>query len=1179
MKNFNLNKSFQSEKLIRFNLKMKLTALLLLVSFFNIHANSYSQNKKISLALNQVTVEEVFGAIEALSEFRFLYNTNKIDLNRKVSVHAKKQRISSILKQIFVDSNVSFVVKNTQIILTNVAPAVAPPTEKTIMQQRNLTGTVVDENGVPLAGATVLVKGTTNGTTTDFDGKFSLQIDGSDTALLVSYIGFSSMEITISDQDELYVQLVSETSSLDEVVLVGYGSVRKGDVSTSVGVVNAEDLNNQITTGFDQAISGKIAGVQVLQTSGSPGGNVSIRVRGTASIGAGNDPLYVIDGIPLSNDTKFAGGNTSLYETPTNPLNAINTNDIESIQILKDAAAAAIYGSRGSNGVVLITTKKGKSGKLNINYNVNVGMQSVTKRIDLLDAYQYSLLTRDARNNTYQDYLDKNNINGGASDSNATRTANGAPSAALIPHQILPYLDGKQGLTNTDWQDEIFNNDALMTIQTLTFSGGSENIKYFVSGNYLNQEGVVINSGFKKYGTRINLDFKSGKFHAGVNIAPSFSVTDKVNSEGRYADEGIIALALGSAPIFPVYNADGTYNFDGNGNTRPWGGYSQTGQLNPVAVANLSQDELSQFNFLGSTFFEYEFIDGLTYKLSIGADLNNFRRSYYRPSSLEKRFTEGSSNPIGYSRTDQFVNWVIENTLNYNKQIEDHSINVLLGYTAQKNQSESNSLSATNFPNDLVQTLNAGTVTNGESRKEEYSLLSYLARIQYGYKNKYLLTPSIRADGSSRFGANNKWGLFPSLSAAWKVKNEAFLEDSEAISDLKIRASYGVTGNFDIGNYVSQGLIGSSNYLAQSGLAPLTARNEDLTWEKTFSTNFGLNLGFLKNKISLEVDHYISNTEDLLLELPVSTVSGFDTSLQNIGRVQNRGWEFLLGFRNNDHKFKWDVNFNISTNKNEVKQLGPENEPIIVKGGASNFFITRVGDPIGSYYTLVTDGIFETQEELDNNPSLPNARVGDIRYKDVSGDGSITQGGNASQEDRTITGSYYPDYTFGISGGFNYENFDLGFTIQASQGNEVMNILSRYINNVEGNFNNRTDVLNRWVSSSDTGNGVIYRANRVASGNNGWTSDWHVEDGSFIRLQNVSLGYNFSEKFIEKMKIDRFRLSLTGQNLFTISDYSGYNPEVNGRFNVGGLNNITPGEDYGTYPLSKTISLGLNVSF
>ena len=1166
---------------MKFDLKMKLTTLLLLVSLFNIHANTYSQNKKITINLDNVTIEEVFNKIETLSDFKFFYNHNKIDIKRRVTVNVNKKSISDILKKLFLDSNTSFVVKNKQIILkTKEIKSIRSEIKPNEVQEKTLTGIVLDDAGIPLAGATVIVKGSSTGTTTDFDGKFSLNVKDDNPILVISYLGFTSAEVVTDGLDDISVQLVSESSNLDEVVIIGYGSIRKGDVSTAVGIVDADDLKSQLTTGFDQAISGKVAGVQVLQTSGSPGGNISIRVRGNGSIGAANDPLYVIDGIPLSGDTKFAGGTTSEYESPTNPLNAINTNDIESIQILKDAAAAAIYGSRGSNGVVLITTKKGKSGDLKVNYNINVGLQSVTKKIDLLDAYQYSNLTRDARNNTYQDFLNKEGKTGGPGDSNDVRKANGAPNNSLVPHQILPYLDGTKGLTNTDWQDEIFNS-ALMTNHTLTFSGGSEKIKYFVSGNYLDQDGVVINSGFKKYGTRINLDLTSGKFHTGINIAPSYSVTNKVNSEGRYADEGVIALALGSAPIFPVTNEDGSYNYEGNGNTRSWGGYSQSGQLNPVAVANLTQDELSQINFLGNIFFEYEFIDGLKYKLSLGTDLNSFRRNFYRPSTLEKRFTQGASIPTGFSRSDQFTNWVIENTLNYNALYqEDHSINVLVGYTVQKNRVDSNSLNATNFPNDLVQTLNAGTVTNGGSRTEEYSLLSYLARAQYGFKNKYLLTASMRADGSSRFGANNKWGYFPSVSAAWKVTNESFLENSEVISDLKLRASYGVTGNFEIGNYTTQGLISTSNYGDEAGLAPSTALNDDLTWERTYSTNFGLNLGLFNNKFSLEVDHYISNTEDLLLNLPVSTVSGFDNSLQNIGRLQNKGWEFLVGYRNNDHKLKWDINFNIATNKNEVKELGPENEPIIVRGGAYNFFITRVGDPIGSYYTLVTDGIFETQEELDNSPHFSGAQVGDLKFVDVSGDGSITQGGSPEQEDRDITGNYAPDYTFGISGSLSYENFDLGFNIQGSQGGEINNLLSRYINNVEGNFNNRTDVLDRYVSPTQTGNGTIYRANRVATGRNGWTSDWHVEDASFIRLQNVSLGYNFPKNLLEKLKFDQLRISLTGQNLFTISDYSGYNPEVNGRYNVGGgLNNITPGEDYGTYPLAKTISFGLNVSF
>ncbi|MBJ7881903.1 SusC/RagA family TonB-linked outer membrane protein [Gelidibacter salicanalis] len=1145
-------------------LTMMRTFILLFCStlFSLVPIDFFSQNAKIVIERDKIiSIDEVFDLLRKQTEYTFIYQEDLFKNAPKVEVKKGVIKASKLLKESLSNGEYNFDFTDDKQIIVTKAQVVKENQQKT-----QIKGVIADPYGQPLPGANVLEKGTTNGTLSDFDGKFTLEVTGENSILVISYVGFVTKEVLIGNQVNLSISLEEDAAKLDEVVLVGYGSVRKGDVSTSVGVVDASQLADQLTTGFDQALTGKIAGVQVLQTSGSPGGTISIRVRGTASIGAGNDPLYVIDGIPLSSDTKGAGGSTSQYETSTNPLNSINTSDIESIQVLKDAAAAAIYGSRGSNGVILITTKKGKTGKLKINYDSKIGIQSVTKTIDMLDAYQYSQMAFNARNNTYLDNVPSGSIN----DTNDTRQANGSPSSGLIPNEILPYLAGTNGLTNTDWQDEIFRS-ALLTSHTLSLSGGSEKVKYFVSGNYLDQEGVVISSGYKKYSTRLNLDVNSGKLHAGVNIAPAYSSTDKVNSEGRYADEGIIALALGMSPIFPVYNSNGFFDFSGNRDTgsATWSRYSQTSQINPVAAAILTQDELTQFNFLGSAFLEYEIIEGLKYKLSLGSDINSFRRDFYRPAELEKSGTAGPSNPIGFSRTDEFINWVAENTLSYSKYLDNHSINALVGYTAQKNRVRSNELSATNFPNDLVQTLNAGTVTDGETRTEEFSLLSYLTRVQYAYKSKYLFTGSMRADGSSRFGAENKWGYFPSVSFAWKAINESFLQESKVFSDLRLRASYGVTGNFDIGNYAAQGLLTAANYTSINGVAPLTASNPNLTWERTLSTNFGLNLGLFDNKLTLEVDHYISKTKDLLLELPVSAVSGFDSSLQNIGRVNNTGWEVLLGVKNDDHKLKWGLNFNIAFNKNEVKQLGPEGESIIEQGGANNFFITQIGEAIGSYYTLKTDGIFETQEELDNYPHYSNTRVGDIKYVDVNGDGEISEAG-----DRAITGSYNPDYTFGVGGSLSYGNLDFGFNIQGSQGNEVMNILSRYINNVEGNFNNRVDVLNRWVSSAEPGNGTIYRANRVATGNNGNTSDWHVEDGSFVRLQNVSLGYNLPEKIVEKLKLDRLRVSIAAQNLFTITDYSGYNPEVSGRGS-----NTAPGEDYGTYPLTKTVSLGLNVSF
>ncbi len=630
--------------------------------------------------------------------------------------------------------------------------------------QETINGTVTDETGSPLPGAEVVEKGTTNGTTSDFDGNFTIQVANGDAVLSVSYLGYETLEIEIDDRNAINLQLQPSASELDEVVVVGYGTTLKKDLTTSVATIKSEEIAGQAVNSFEQALVGRMAGVQVQQTSGSPGAGLSIRVRGVGSITAGNEPLYVIDGMPISNDNNRATGEIDsggYPEQPINPLSTLNPSDIESIQVLKDASAAAIYGSRGSNGVVLITTKKGKSGKVSISYNGYTGFQETTTRYDMLNAYEWAEIAFEGKNNTYRDRFPP----GLDSDTNAQREANlpGVP-AALIPPEIRPYLDGVQGLTDTDWQDEIFRTGWIQN-HNLSVSGGSENFRYFASGEFMDQDGLVISTGFKRYSGRFNMDLTSGKLKVGLNINPALTKHDLANTEGPWWDYGVIGLALHISPIWPVYNGDGSYNYGQNA----WG-YSITDAVNPVALATEIQDNLDHLRLLGNTYAEYDILPNLSYKLTLGIDINDFNRDYYWPSIVERRGQSGPSVPIGESRTRRTTNWLIENLLNYNTVINDrHNIQAVAGYTVQKEEFTSNELIATDFPNDLVTTLNAGQVTQGNSFKEAWSLLSALGRVQYNFDSKYYLSAAVRADGSSRFGADNKWGYFPSASAAWRV--------------------------------------------------------------------------------------------------------------------------------------------------------------------------------------------------------------------------------------------------------------------------------------------------------------------------------------------------------------------------------------------------------------------------
>jgi TonB-linked SusC/RagA family outer membrane protein len=1035
--------------------------------------------------------------------------------------------------------------------------------------QQTITGTVKERSSQqPLIGVNVLVKGTSVGSITELSGQYTVVVPAGATQLSFSYIGYQTLEVPIENRSVIDVELGEDAANLQEVVVVGYGQQLKKDLTTAVGSVKARDIKDQPVNSFDQALIGKIAGVRVQQTSGSPGAGLSVRVRGVGSITAGNEPLYVIDGVPVSNDNNRASQRSQQYQDqPVNILSTLNPGDIESIQVLKDASAAAIYGSRGSSGVVLITTKKGKAGKPSVSYNSFYGIQEASERYDMLNAYEWAQLNFEGRNNTYRDRF----AAGKDTDSNTER-ASRVPNqpAALIPPEVVPYLSNTAGLTNTDWQDELFR-EAPMQSHNLSISGGSENFKFYASGEYMDQQGIIISSGFKRYSGRFNMDMNYNRLKVGLNLNPTVTQHDLVNSEGPWFDEGVVALALAISPIWPVYNQDGSYNFGANA----WG-FAMTDFVNPVALANELDDNMQHLRFLGNTYAEYSILKNLSYRLSLGADINNFRRDFYRPSTVESVGRKGASIPSGSSNTRFTTNWLVENLLNYNTSFGKHSIAAIAGFSSQKETFFRNEITANNFPNDLVQTLNAGQVATGTSFAEAWSLLSGLARVQYNYNDKYYFSAAMRADGSSRFGENNKWGYFPSVSAGWRISGEPFLADNKLLSNLKLRASYGQTGNYQIPNYGSVGLLSFDDYVLggnniASGLAPSSPSNPDLSWEKTNSINFGLDFGLWKDALYLELDYYVSNTTDLLLNVPIPQTSGFTTELRNIGEVENRGFEASLTLQNRKGALGWSISGNFSTNQNEVISLADNVPEIIVAGGVGTAqWVTRPGLPIGSYYNPVYDGVFNNQAEIDASPRVANARPGDLKFVDVDGDGKID-----FAKDRTVQGNYMPDYIFGASLNLDFKGFDFACAFQGVQGHEIMHLLRRYNYNQEGNMNLMRGALNRWVSESQPGDGQTNRTNRLQTGSNGQTSNWHLEDGSFTRIRNIALGYSFPRKMLERAKISNLRLYASVQNPFTFTKYLGYNPEINSRPDSA----LTPGEDYATYPLARTYSLGLNLSF
>ncbi|BEG99192.1 SusC/RagA family TonB-linked outer membrane protein [Bacteroides sedimenti] len=1161
--------------------------------FFSITV--YAQNLRennITLEAKNESVESVLKKLTKATNFKFFYDQKIVDEAPDLTLNFKNVSLQVILDEIGRQAHLSFNRTNNTIAVSagNVRRGNVTP-ERT----KNISGIVVDQNGEPIIGANVALKGTTNGTITDVDGKFSLNSIPEKSTLTVTYIGFKSLSISATDKNVHKITMVEDSKVIDEVVVVGYGVQKKRDVTTAIASIRSSDMKGQPVTSMAEAMVGRMPGVQVTQATGAPGSSLEIKVRGTGTITAGTSPLYVVDGVPLAKEQ----------------LNTFNMNDVESIEVLKDASSAAIYGSRGSNGVVLITTKKGSEGKASVAYNGYYGWQSVSKKIDMLNAYEYSDLVKDARNNTYIDKMESINrklISQGKqplvysiNDDNGLRLKNTSKdSNTIIPLEIMPYLNGEQGLTDTDWQDEIFRT-AGMQNHSLSVSGGSSKVKYYASLDYLQQDGVIINSDYQRYSARLNLDVTEGIFKFGISMNPSHTKENQVNSDGAYNSNGggIIASALHSSPIFPVYNPDGSYCFTQNswsGDTKttlPDGsvvkGNSQTQVWNPVALAMLVTDVTSATRIFGNVYGEAALLPELKYKANLGIDIYSDSRNQFRPSTLPISNTAGNpeSIPEGESNTSSVHNWLFEQTLNFNKEFNGHSISALAGWTMQHQKNESNYLFANGFITNSIHSLVAGTVTRGNSKASEWSLLSGLARAQYSYLGKYMASGAIRADGASRFGKDNRWGYFPSLSLGWRLSEENFMKSLKFIDDLKIRASYGLTGNFRIPNYGALGQISYYSYVLGGtapavikGAAPSSMPNPELKWEKTSQFNVGFDASMFKNRLTFGLDLYNSNTYDLLLDVPVPMTTGYNTRLENIGKVNNKGVEFNIATNQTMGDVKWSLNFNISKNINEVKELGPGNADIISSGSVSNaYFITRVGEPIGSYYLPVVEGVFKNQAEVDaslhyvdspSNYGLADSKPGDFKFKDVNGDNIL----DISDTDRAIVGNYMPDFTYGFGGSFMWKGLDLNIVCQGVQGNEILNLSRRYFYNGEGNMNNYKGVLNRWKSESEPGSGMNVRANRVSKGQNGITSTWHIEDGSYLRVKNITLGYTLPVSLIKKAFISNARVYLSLQNPFTFTNYEGYNPEVSNRSDV-----TTNGEDYGVYPLARTTSLGINLTF
>ncbi|NII81102.1 TonB-dependent receptor [Pedobacter sp. SG908] len=1043
-----------------------------------------------------------------------------------------------------------------------------------------VSGTVTDQNKQPLPGVSVFEKKTKKTTVTDSNGKYSISVE--EGAILVfSYIGYDNQEVAVDGRQNINVTLKESSNTLNEVVAIGYQKIRKSDVTGAISSVKASEMNLTSPT-VGQALVGKVAGVQVSQTSGAPYSGTKIRVRGIGSINASSDPLYVIDGYP-------AGNNVS-----------INPEDIETIDILKDAASAAIYGSRASGGVVLITTKRGTDGKGKFEYDVQGGISQLAKKVKLLDANQFIQLLIDGRNNAYKDLW----VNSGKtwndamfSDNNTTRIANvGNGSSVSIPADLYNFSTQQAipAAYNTDWQDELYRNAAFQR-HNLSFSGGTKDVKYFLSGGYQNNDGIVTNTNQKVTNFRGNIDGKvSERLRVGANISYTQNDNREVR-EGRY-DLSPMMSALIYLPYLPARDANGNPIQFGMGALA-----SQYGIQNPEnPLATVEQVKITRKG-ARSTYnanATYKILEGLDFKANLGTQTYNEKYDFYLPTSL----SNGNNPPYStaaitaanaIAQTLSQVDQLGEFTLNYNKTFGKHKIDVLGGYSAQKTTSDLIRISASGFQNDNIGEItdkgaDAGfltLITDGSNKtaKATNTLLSYFGRFSYNYASKYFLTGSFRRDGSSRFGPLNKYGNFPSIAAGWNLSEEDFYNNFLGEqSTVKLRASWGLSGNNNIPNYRTQQEMSAPNGVVfgsaiSTAIWPNAIQDPKLGWESTSQYNFGTDISLFRNRVSIIANYYLSYSYNLLFNQPVSGISGTSSILTNLAdsKIRNKGFDLQLDGRIiQKQDFTLGLSGNIAVNRNKVLNMGGAST--ILTNGAERSYLTHItqeGQPVGMFYGFKALGRITADNlgKVAPSASATNpAKIGDLYFQDTDGNGIV------NDADKTVIGTPYPKFTYGFALNTSYKTFDLRASFNGSYGNQVLDGQDYYLYNFEGSGNQYVEVADRYRNEANPGSGLNYRASRAGTQSNSTRlSSFYIQDGSYFRCTNITLGYTFPKMLANAIKVSNIRIYASVDNAFTITDYKGYNPEVD----YSGGSNLTPGVDYGNYPLARTYNLGIKLTF
>lgn len=1132
--------------LFRLFMMFKVTLLLLVLTVSQAGAHVFAQ--KATIKAENMNLKEVFSTLRHQTGYHFLYLEEDIQLAKPVTLSAVNVPIKTILDDCFRGQALTYKIQKNRVLIERKTDTDIHQLKRVIDTQGEITGSVNDAKGIPLEGVTVKVRGTTITTITDEDGNYRIQAKGGE-VLVFTIVGYTSLELPIGTSSRLNVTMQESVSNLNEVVVVGYGTVKRSELTGSIATIEGKDIGKQPVSTIDQGLQGLASGVQVSQNSGTPGGGVSVRIRGISSLG-NNDPLYVIDGFPTSR----------------NALQNLNPNDVESIEVLKDASATAIYGTRASNGVIIISTKRGAAGGTTINFDSYWGVQQRPNEYEMASAEAFADL--------------------------AVRVGDAEGEV------VLDEWRSPASYPSINWQDEVFRK-ALQQSYNLAITSGNEQTQSALSFGYFNQNGIVKASNFKRYNIRANLDHKIGaKIKIGTSLAASLSQRlQLLNSET--ASEGSLKQIIELQPLLTAGGTNGSVKQNGNYGHWPFSDAIPNTMDNPIARIETFDQDNKVNRIINTTFAEWKIITGLTYKLNLGIDYIQNNGFSFTPSYNRGRSANATAiyNQYQNVRTD----YLIENTLTYEKQFgQTHDLTLLAGQSAQEWTYRWLSGNASDFVSNELRNLQDGVFRNAAGSQVTQSIASYFARVNYQLFNKYILTGTIRRDGSSNFGPNNKFGTFPSASLAWRVSNEPFLSKIKWLDDFKVRGSWGQTGNQEISPFsylVTWGATNNSYVFGTSptvnpGIAPAGLANPDLKWETSTQSNLGFDATLLDGRITFVADYYNRKSKDILLNIPLPSTSGATSAFRNAGTIENKGFEISFGYRDRMGDFQWGVNANVTTVNNKVVSLGgggpifnASTLAIPAFGQFDNFTITKEGGEIGAFYGWKADGIFQNQDDVASHAFQSGQTLaGDRRFKDIAGpldkEGKPTgPDGLINDLDRTIIGSPIPDAFMGVNFEASYQGFDVSIFFNGSFGNDILNYSKNVLENIgydkSVGFTNISAAYyqNHWRGAGTSN--TLARPTVDDFNQNGRVSDYFVEDGSFIRLKNIQVGYTFPQHLSDNFRIKRARIYISGQNLLTFTGYSGLDPEI------GSLANeiTTTGIDVGSYPLPKIILCGLNVTF